>query len=191
MTSANLVPRAGNRNRTRHGLTAGQLPKGAAYVKRCTDQLRAGLESAVAERNGGEVSLYHAALIQSAIRWERHALLAQRWLRQEAATLNADQRLAYSREVARASAERDKCLKLLALDVSAFDHQLRALYSDPWPTAEPPAATEEASATSETSSAADAPEGFSVAQDQSCPDYQSTPDNQDTRIPQDERGTEP
>lgn len=142
MTSANLVQRQGNRNATRHGLTAGQLPKGAAYVRRITDSLRVALERAITDRNGGEVSLYHAALIQSAVRWERHSLLSQRWLRQEAATMNADQRLAYSRETARASAERDKCLKLLGLDISAHDHQqaemIRTLYG---PQPDPPTVT--------------------------------------------------
>lgn len=113
-----------NRNAIRHGLMAGRLPKGAGYVRRETDQLRTLIENAVAAANGGEISLNDAACIQTAIRWERHALLAQRWLRLEAETLTPDQRLAFSRDVARASAERDKCLKSLGLDVRPG--------SDPW-----------------------------------------------------------
>jgi hypothetical protein len=66
----------------------------------------------------GEVSLIDAAAINSAMRWERHALLAQRWLRKDWEELTADQRLNFSREVARASSERDKCLKTLGLEKS-------------------------------------------------------------------------
>ena len=150
----------GNRRATRHGLTAGQLPKGAAYIKRCSDQFRVAIEQAVADRNGGQVSLYHAALIQSAQRWERHAMLSQRWLRHEADKLNADQRLAYSREVARASSERDKCLRLLGLDRSEFDHQLDQLYSESWPASPDATAGEQSDprATSDSGPVDDAPD---------------------------------
>ena len=113
-----------NRNATRHGLRAGQLPKGAAYIKRETDVLRRIIENAVADEHDGDVSLYHAALIQSTIRWERHAMLAQRWLRREAESLTLDQRLAFSRDIARASTERDKCLRELGLNTKPN--------GDPW-----------------------------------------------------------
>ncbi|MDA1054229.1 MAG: hypothetical protein O3C40_27600 [Planctomycetota bacterium] len=114
----------GNGNAIRHGLMAGKLPKGASYIELESERLRTALEDAVVNRTGGEISLHDAAVIQTAIRWERHALLAQRWLRNEAETLTPDQRLAFSRDVARASAERDKCLKALGLDVRPN--------SDPW-----------------------------------------------------------
>jgi hypothetical protein len=77
--------------------------------------LHAALEDAVLTRRN-EVDLHDAAVIQTAVRWERHALLCQRWLRHADGTLTADQRLAFSREIARASAERDKCIRLLGLD---------------------------------------------------------------------------
>ena len=104
-----------NRNATRHGLRAGSLPKGAAYVKRETDALRRILEDAVAAQNGGSVDLFAAALINSAVRWERHAMLCQRWLRLECSAMNHAERLAYSRDIAKASTERDRCFKELGL----------------------------------------------------------------------------
>ncbi|MGE0760613.1 MAG: hypothetical protein AB7O38_26615 [Pirellulaceae bacterium] len=125
---------AGNGNAVRHGLTAGTLPKGAAYIARSTGQFRTALEGAIVERKG-EISLHDAAVIQTAIRWERHALLVQRWLRRELADLSPDQRLAFSRDVARASAERDKCLKILGLDRDARSDIFDALYSETLPTA--------------------------------------------------------
>ncbi len=112
-----------NKNAVRHGLTTGSLPTGCAYVVRSTNELRATLENAVIELRN-EVSLYDAAIINTAVRWERHALLAQRWLRLEADKMDASIRLSYSRDVARASAERDKCLKSLGVDVRPG--------SDPW-----------------------------------------------------------
>jgi len=111
-----------NRNATRHGLVAGQLPKGAAYIKRECDTLRRSIEEAVAASHSGSVTLYQAALIQTCIRWERHAMLVQRWLRLQCDTMDAATRLAYSRDIARASAERDKALLGLGLDSTDVDY---------------------------------------------------------------------
>ena len=72
----------------------------------------------------GEVGLADAAAINSAVRWERHAMLAQRWLRVDVAGMDASTRLAYSRDVARASSERDKCIRALGLEPSKR--------GDPW-----------------------------------------------------------
>lgn len=121
---------AGNGNAVRHGLTAGQLPKGAAYIARSTSQFRTALEGAIVEMKG-EISLHDAAVIQTAIRWERHALLVQRWLRKELTELTPDQRLSFSRDVARASAERDKCLRVLGLDRDRTRDLFDGLYDDP------------------------------------------------------------
>jgi hypothetical protein len=125
--------------RYRHGLTIGaKLPNGAGYVARTTGHFRVALESAVVVAKG-EITLIDAASIQSAVRWERHALLCQRWLIKEAATLSAGERLAFSREIARASSERDKCLDRLGIDrneQSIFD----ALYATPPVADVPPAA---------------------------------------------------
>lgn len=124
------VTATNNDKRYRHGLTIGaKLPAGAGYVARTTGQFRTALESAVVAAKG-EITLIDAASIQSAVRWERHALLCQRWLVKEAAELSAGDRLAFSREIARASSERDKCLDRLGIDrneQSIFD----ALYATP------------------------------------------------------------
>jgi len=107
----------------RHGLAAGRLPKGCAYITRAVTRFRAGIEAAMVAA-GLPIGVVEAATIQTAVRWERHALLCQRWLRTE--ELDADQKLAFSRDLARASSERDKCLRLLGLN-----HRLAA---DPWAT---------------------------------------------------------
>ena len=133
-----------NSNALKHGLSIGRLPKGAAYVANLTAKLRQALEDATLDIRG-QVGVYELAVINSAIRWERHALLAQRWLRREAANLTPDQRLAFSREVARASSERDKCLKALGLYRTPRQDVLASFYAEPKPLpddgTEPPVAS--------------------------------------------------
>ena len=107
-----------NSNALKHGLTTGKLPPGASYITNLTNKFRRELEAAALEVRG-EIGLYELAVVNTAIRWERHALLAQKWLRDATDSLTPDQRLAFSREVARASSERDKCLRLLGLDARA------------------------------------------------------------------------
>lgn len=119
----------GNKNAVRHGLTTGKLPVGCGWVATLTNHLRTALENAVIAAHG-EITLYEAAVINTAIRWERHAMLAQRWLR-ITADLTIDQKLAFHREVARASTERDKCLKELGLHASESRGIIDALYSTP------------------------------------------------------------
>ena len=77
-------------------------------------------------------------------------MLAGRWLRQSEASLTPDQRLAFSREVARASSERDKCIRLLGLDRSDSANILDALYSQPALQGGSASERSEGSATSET-----------------------------------------
>lgn len=104
-----------NRNSVRHGLTTGKMPPSAGRVIMLVRKFRESVAEAVsAER--GEINIYDAALIDSAAHWQRHSLLAQRWLRVDYENLSMDSRLSYSREVARAASERDRCLKLLKLD---------------------------------------------------------------------------
>jgi hypothetical protein len=73
----------------------------------------------------GEVTLTDAAFVNTAYRAERHAQLAQRWLALEAENMTPADRLNYSREVVRASAERDKAIQALCLpkrpDASPWD----------------------------------------------------------------------
>lgn len=107
----------GNDHGTRHGLRAGKLPKDARYIEIQMNLLRRQIEATVIEAKG-EISLTDAAFIQTAMRWERHAALAQRWLTKQYDELSPDQRLHFSREIARASAERDKAIANLRLDVT-------------------------------------------------------------------------
>lgn len=105
----------GNRNGIRHGLTAGLLPKNCEYVEIRMNNFRRQLEDAVLAIKD-EITMTDAAAIQTCLRWERHGMLAQRWLRLESNNLKPADRLNFSREIARASAERDKALKQLDLD---------------------------------------------------------------------------
>jgi hypothetical protein len=108
------APRA-NRNAMRHGLRGGQLPKDARYIELRLNEFRQRLEDAVMAARQ-QVSLVDAAAIQTCLRWERHAALAQRWLVKAGDDLKPVDRLAFSREIARASSERDKALAVLKLD---------------------------------------------------------------------------
>lgn len=120
-------PPAGNANGMRHGLKAGKLPKDAKYIEVRLNIFRRNLEEAVLAVKE-TISLPDAAAIQTAMRWERHAALAQRWLTKEGATLKPVDRLAFSREIARASGERDKAISMLKLDRDAKDGIIEALY---------------------------------------------------------------
>jgi hypothetical protein len=87
----------GNANSLRHGLTAGGLPKGSGYITRVTSELRRAVEQATLEVRGS-LGVFEAATIQTLIRWERHAMLAQRWLKRHYDELDPEQRLNFSRE---------------------------------------------------------------------------------------------
>lgn len=102
-----------NRNGIRHGLRGSQLPKGCSGIARAMSIFRGIVEKAVLATKG-EITLMDAATINSAYRWERHAALCERWLREK--DLSHADKLAFSREIARASSERDRCLRLLNLE---------------------------------------------------------------------------
>ncbi len=104
----------GNTNRALHGLYGVGLPSGAQRLGRRINAFRRSLCEAVEAR--GEIDLHAAATIDSACQWLRHGLLAARWLRLTHDELSPDQRLSFSREVAKAATERDKCIRLLRLD---------------------------------------------------------------------------
>lgn len=120
-------PPKGNANNLRHGLRAGQLPRDAKYIEYRLNAFRRTLEQTVLAAKG-EVTLPDAAAIQTCLRWERHACLAQRWLVKAGDTLKPEQRLNFSREIARASAERDKAIAALKLDRDARATAIDALY---------------------------------------------------------------
>lgn len=119
-----------NRNATRHGLRAASLPKGASYIARATSELRRAVEDAVLSRKG-EISVVDAATVQTVMRFERHAMLCQRWLRMHFEDMNHDQRLRYSAEVARASASRDAALRSLGIESGSQADLLARAYATP------------------------------------------------------------
>ncbi len=104
----------GNTNAVRHGMRGAGLPPGCQHIQRATCHFRRQLESAVMEARG-EITLVDAAFVNTAFRSERHAQLAQRWLAKEAENMTPSDRLNYSREVARASSDRDKAIVALNL----------------------------------------------------------------------------
>lgn len=107
-------PPLGNRNGMRHGLTAGKLPLNCAYIENLCNRLRRQLEDSVMQQRG-EVTLADADSIQTAVKWERHGALALRWLRVKGDELKPTESLTFSREIAKASTERDKAIIALRL----------------------------------------------------------------------------
>ena len=135
-----------NRNAIRHGLRTGKLPPKCGYITRTTNQLRHSLENHIFETRG-QISLPDSAAIQTAVRWERHAMLCQRWLRLECDGMDASTRLAYSRDVAKASAERDRCIRSLGLEPN--------IEADPWNVVEATAVSQRESSEPRQSSESD------------------------------------
>jgi hypothetical protein len=109
-----------NANAARHGLRGQGVPRGCTGVTKSINHFRRQLEQAVVNAHG-EITLVHACLINTAYRYERHAQLAQRWLLVAYDDLSHADRLNYSREAARASAERDKAIMALNLNRPADD----------------------------------------------------------------------
>lgn len=107
-------PPKNNRNALRHGLKAGQLPADAKYIEVRLNLIRRNLEDAVLESKG-KITIADAGYIQTAIRWERHAALAQRWLTKQYRKLKPLEQLRFSNEVATASAKRDAAIEMLEL----------------------------------------------------------------------------
>lgn len=127
---------AGNRNATTHGsrgwLALGSLPKGASYVRRLLGEMRRRLETAVLD-NSGELGAYELAVVQTACRHEGRALLAGRWLRLEGDSLDVSVRLALLNTIGSASDSRDKCLRLLGLDLKRAANPWASIDSEPLP----------------------------------------------------------
>lgn len=121
------ISERGRFNANRHGLKAGKLPKDAKYIEVRLNIFRRELEAAVLSAKD-EINIADAASVQTCIRWERHAMLAQRWLTKQYDELKPADRLNFSREIARASGERDKAIKALCLDSHAADDVIIKLY---------------------------------------------------------------
>lgn len=120
-------PPRNNRSALRHGLKAGQLPADAKYIEVRLNLIRRNLEDAVLESKG-KISMPDAGYIQTAIRWERHAALAQRWLTKQYRKLKPMEQLKFSNEVASASAKRDAAIEMLELG-DAQTTVIEALYA--------------------------------------------------------------
>jgi hypothetical protein len=126
-------PPRNNRNGIRHGLKASQLPRDCKYIEVRLNGFRRQLEDAVLEAKR-EITMVDAACIQTCLRWERHAALAQRWLTKASDTLKPLERLKFSEAIAKASTERDRALQALKIDRDAKDGIMEALYRLPAPT---------------------------------------------------------
>jgi hypothetical protein len=95
-------------------MRGGKLPKGCQYIENRVNALRRQVEAALIDAKG-EIGIVDAAAVNSVLKWERHGLLAAHWLRHEADKLKPMEQLQFSREIAKASTERDKALAALAL----------------------------------------------------------------------------
>ena len=116
--NARGAPR-GNRNRIASGLRSfvlGRYPKGCSYVARQGHLLRRQLRQAVTE-NQGSTNVWSEAVIASACQHECRRLLLLRWLRLEGDGLKVLDRAALLDRIGAATDSRDRCLKLLGLDV--------------------------------------------------------------------------
>ena len=113
-----MAPPKGNSNAIRHGLRAvATLPPGCNWVRKRLVQFRQSVEGAIVDTHG-EVDLFRAATLQTAVRWEAVAQLAARWLREAGDTLSPTDKLTFVRQAAMASESRDRSLKALGLDKS-------------------------------------------------------------------------
>jgi hypothetical protein len=121
-------PPKGNTNAIRHGLVAGKLPRDCQHIEIKINALRRTLEDAVMAAKGA-IGIVDAAIIQSCCKWERHGALALRWLTKSADELKPVERLQFSREIARASTERDRSLAALGLHRDENADAIAALYT--------------------------------------------------------------
>ncbi|MDX1968992.1 MAG: hypothetical protein SFV23_17585 [Planctomycetaceae bacterium] len=115
---------AGNRNARKHGLRGRKLSREERYIANSTTAFQRETESAVIERFG-EVDLYRAAVIQSAVRHETRAQLIGRWLRvaeEQGEKLTLIDRANLLKQLSDASDARDKCLERIGLDKPVSAH---------------------------------------------------------------------
>ena len=130
----------GNTNRLSHGMRArqdglllGKLGRRFAHVRSTTDKLRRALCDAVLA-TGRPLGTYELAVVQTCCRWERAALMAQKWLRDEGDKLPIEQQAQFIEMAAKASAKRDESLRLLGLDKAGRPkHVIDSLYNGPLP----------------------------------------------------------
>ena len=112
----------GNTNGLRHGryskkvIPAGGLPPGCESIHELMELMSKQLWKETQKLYGKKVTVLASATITTACRFETHAQLAQKWLR-ENPDLDVDMKVMISREIAKASAERDKCIRALGLPI--------------------------------------------------------------------------
>lgn len=147
----------GNQHRYKHGLrqegpngsrrllVLASSPPRDRWMDRLVDALRQRWEQDVIAAKG-KLSRVDERLINSAARWELHALRAGTWLRREHDKLTYDQRIAASREAATATDRRNSLLARLGIDTGGGE-------SDPWASF-----AESATAASDAERLIDAPE---------------------------------
>jgi hypothetical protein len=109
-------------------MKGGKLPRGCQHIEHQVNALRRQIEEAVLAAKG-EVNVVDAAAINSILKWERHGLLAQHWLRKDTDKLSVSDRLRFSEAIAKASDNRDRNIRLLGLDRDQADSVFDALYS--------------------------------------------------------------
>lgn len=151
-TSKRAGARPGNQHRLTHGcdgyLASGRMPPGCQYIARRLNTLRSLVTKAV-EAKTGQISLYHAASIQSLIRHEARCQLLNRYLRREGAGMSLSDRMAVLREISAATDSRDKVLKALQLDQTAAESVFAGLYDLPARQPSAPVTTQQNDAQSE------------------------------------------
>lgn len=129
-------------NNVRHGMHGSKLPKGCEYVEQRVNILRRTIEAAILEAKG-EINIVDAAAINSILKWERHGLLANHWLKKNIDTLSASELLKFSEATAKASDARDKNIRQLGLDRDRQDTLMDQLYARVVPAKALPAAETE------------------------------------------------
>lgn len=129
---------ARNRNAAKHLIfSTGPLPAGLENIARALAKERRIIETMVLELHGVLTPVSEMA-IQTAMKWARHGALCAKWLKDGYSELTVDQRVNISREIARASGERDRVLKGLLdkpMDDDFFDGSVDLPTDDPAPLA--------------------------------------------------------
>lgn len=105
-----------NRNAMRHGLYSATLPPGCGYIKRHGNEYRRFLEDQIIERHG-QIGVYEAGIIQTAMEAVNHAMKCQHWLREAYDDLTWAERLAFSRDIAKHLEIRDRAVEKLKVEV--------------------------------------------------------------------------
>lgn len=93
----------------------GRWPRGSQAIKQDGDEYRKLLEQACIELHG-EVGLYAASVIQTAVTLETSARLWQKWLRDKWEDLKEEVKDRRLEAIGKARIQRDMCLKKIGLD---------------------------------------------------------------------------